>query len=77
MQEMKNLQAEVKTITGGKTTRQAQLEPLQEQARKDDNKSWKQRNPKWNSAHSESIQVLKEHVTQCRSWRPSQKKCVQ
>jgi hypothetical protein len=61
-QEMKNLQAELKSIQMEKQLRQAQLEPLQEGAEMmiTELEATKGRIEK---LHLESVEVLKEHIT--------------
>jgi hypothetical protein len=62
VQEMNNLQVELKTIQEERHTRQTQLEILQEQAEKMIIEL-ETKKGKLEKVHSESIEVLKEHVT--------------
>jgi predicted nucleic acid-binding Zn-ribbon protein len=62
MQEMKTLQAELKTAQNNKQARQAQLEPLQEKATQIIVKLEKEKT-RMAQDHAESTESLKEHIT--------------
>jgi Tfp pilus assembly protein PilO len=62
VQEMKNLQEELKTTLNNKQARLAQLEPLQEQAVKIIAKMEKEKT-RMKQVHVDSAESLKEHIT--------------